>query len=968
MARGQTLNMKLKGLFTSPNNVSAVPVGALSEADNVVIDRPDILESRRGQTQYGEPLDIGEGIVDKIFSFNNRLIVNYNNHLAYDSNNQGLWVPYDGTYEPANPNYLMRSVESNRNFYFNDSNGIQKIDDVTQNPRPAGMPEALGGRATLTGTSGFLLADSAVAYRMIWSQQDVHNNLIRGAPSSRLIVRNATPDNKDVSLSFTIPDGISVNDQYSIYRSFATANAADEPTDNLYLVVSLSPTGPEIAAKSFTFVDITPADLLNETLYTSPSQEGIANANFQPPLCTDMDLFKGSVWYANTTQKQRKLLTLTTAGAPNFKVISFNVTSTNSSAILTSVFTTNLRVGMSLFSNANIPANTEIIEIISPTSLRMSNPAIGTGTAATLFSDYISVDGIKFYAHTSNIPAQNKFRVETIFTPGINVSLTAQNMVDVMTQSPTNTSFYAYYRSDSTTLPGRMEFISRSFSDGIFELYSSAGVDTFVPNLGNLQPILGVSTANPPVVTTNTTTGLNTGDIVTITGSNSTPSINGDWTVTVNNATQFSLSDPFIDVTTAGTAGRWIVKNKIVFSSADVNQNRVYVSKNQQPEAVPLYSYFDIGSANNPIERVIALRDGIFFFKKDGIFRISGNSFANFNLEMVDSTVQLVAPETAKPLNNLIYCYTNQGICTVSGAGVEILSIPIEKDVLRLLGQDFTNLRNASFGVAYESSRQYMLFTVDNTFDGYATQSYLFNYITNTWTRWVMDRTCGIVNNNKLYMARVDGQILVERKSLTNSDYVDEQYDVVITNVLSTTQLELADASDIEIGMSIVQGTETADAVLITNVSGNIITLEDETFFVDGEAIVYQPIYNKITWCPEDADNAGYMKQFSEFTLDFRDTSFTEMLASVSNEIVPTPESWDIVNTPTGLGWGEFAWGNLPWGGLAGANQIGIRTFVPVMMQRCRKMNVTLELNKAFSGFALQGISLIWYPMDSRFR
>jgi hypothetical protein len=968
MAKGQTLNMKLKGLFTSPNNVSAVPVGALSEADNVVIDRPDIVESRRGQTQYGEPLDIGEGIVDKLFSFNNRLIVNYNNHLAYDSNNQGLWVEYDGIYEPANENYLMRSVESNRNFYFNDSNGVQKIDDVTQNPRPAGMPEALGGRATLTGTGGFLLANSAVAYRMIWSQQDANNNLVRGAPSSRLIVRNATPDNVDVSLSFTIPDGITVNDQYSIYRSFATINAADEPTDNLFLVVSLSPTGPEIAAKTFTFVDITPADLLNETLYTSPSQQGIANANFQPPLCTDMDLFKGSVWYANTTQKQRKVLTLTTAGLPNFGFTTISTVKVNSTTTLNGmVSTTNLHVGMGVF-GTGIQADTEITEIISSSSVRISKPATSTGFSATIFRDYISVDGVKFYASSTNTPASNLFRLEDGYTPGINIDITANNLVDTINRSPTNSSVYAYYRSDSTNLPGRMEFISRGFSGGIFEIYSSADPATFVPNLGNPQLILNIATNNPPVINVRTTAGLNTGDIVTISGSNSTPSIDGDWTVTVNNAIQFTLSSPFIDVTGAGNAGTWIIKNKIVFSSADVNQNRVYVSKNQEPEAVPLYSYFDIGSANNPIDRVMALRDGIFFFKKDGIFRISGNSFANWEVSTIDSTVQLVSPETAVPLNNLIHCYTNQGACTVSGSGVEIISIPIEKDLLKLLSEEYTNLRNASFGVAYESSRQYMLFTVDNTFDGYATQAYLFNYITNTWTRWVMDRTCGIVNNNKLYMARLDGQILVERKSLTNSDYVDEQYEVEITDVISTTQLELADASNVEAGMSLVQGTETADSFIISSVDGNIITLEEEGFFVEGEAVVYMPIYNKITWCPEDADNAGYMKQFSEFTLDFRDTSFTEMQASVSNEIVSQPEAWDIVNTTTELGWGEFNWGEVPWGGLAGANQIGIRTYVPVMMQRCRKMNVTLELNKAFSGFALQGISLIWYPMDSRFR
>jgi hypothetical protein len=58
--------------------------------------------------------------------------------------------------------------------------------------------------------------------------------------------------------------------------------------------------------------------------------------------------------------------------------------------------------------------------------------------------------------------------------------------------------------------------------------------------------------ANPTVVTTTLAHGLQTGDTVTITGSNSTPTINGVRTVTVLSATTFSIP---VNVTTAGSAG-----------------------------------------------------------------------------------------------------------------------------------------------------------------------------------------------------------------------------------------------------------------------------------------------------------------------------------------------------------------------------------------------------------------------------
>lgn len=64
--------------------------------------------------------------------------------------------------------------------------------------------------------------------------------------------------------------------------------------------------------------------------------------------------------------------------------------------------------------------------------------------------------------------------------------------------------------------------------------------------------ISGNTLANPTVVTTSGNHGLTSGDTVVITGSNSTPSINGTHVVTVISPTTFSIP---VNVTGAGTAG-----------------------------------------------------------------------------------------------------------------------------------------------------------------------------------------------------------------------------------------------------------------------------------------------------------------------------------------------------------------------------------------------------------------------------
>jgi hypothetical protein len=65
--------------------------------------------------------------------------------------------------------------------------------------------------------------------------------------------------------------------------------------------------------------------------------------------------------------------------------------------------------------------------------------------------------------------------------------------------------------------------------------------------------ITNISAAYPTVVTDNAH-GLSTGDKITIVGSDSKPSIDGTWRVTVINANTFSVP---VNVTTAGTTGTW---------------------------------------------------------------------------------------------------------------------------------------------------------------------------------------------------------------------------------------------------------------------------------------------------------------------------------------------------------------------------------------------------------------------------
>jgi hypothetical protein len=92
---------------------------------------------------------------------------------------------------------------------------------------------------------------------------------------------------------------------------------------------------------------------------------------------------------------------------------------------------------------------------------------------------------------------------------------------------------------------------------------------------GNTATITANSVASSTVVTTSAASGLVTGNSVTITGSNSTPSINGTYTVTVLSPTTFSIP---VAVTTAGTTGTVSWGNAMVLSGPVLSASRTSVT------------------------------------------------------------------------------------------------------------------------------------------------------------------------------------------------------------------------------------------------------------------------------------------------------------------------------------------------------------------------------------------------------
>lgn len=312
----ETISLKPKGKYTYPNPLSEVPQGAMVKALNVILSRPSVVEQRRGINNFGNALASNP---DSLYNYQNRIIVHQGTTLSYDSTGAGVWVNYTGSFTKPTNALVIRSFQANKNIYFSTNTGFKKLDVLTGTPVASGAPAGLDGSGTTTG-AGWFTNNTNVAYRILFGYTDANDNLILGAPSQRIVVTNTSGGATNVSLTFTLPAGMTTTWQYQIYRSPMSADVATEPNDECALVFTGNPTAGQLTAGTITLTDSVSDALKGAFIYTASSQQGIAQSNYQPPIATDVTTFKGFTFAANTTSQQATLITLVSVGAPGLQL------------------------------------------------------------------------------------------------------------------------------------------------------------------------------------------------------------------------------------------------------------------------------------------------------------------------------------------------------------------------------------------------------------------------------------------------------------------------------------------------------------------------------------------------------------------------------------------------------------------------------------------------------------------------
>jgi hypothetical protein len=274
-----------RGLITFQNELDR-PEGALEIADNVVIDRENTIEPRRGFDDFGTA---STNLLKQQFIYKNRIFRHYDTTIEFDSDGAGTFTTLNGSFSETETDLRIKSQETKGNLFFTTNAGVQKIsaasvEDLSpSNVRDAGGVKAVDINASLVPTvGGFLPPQSKCAYRLVWGVRDANGNLILGSPSSRFVLTNTAKDqtfNEEFTIDFSDPSDVTpanINGKYILFSSentdyFMWWNTSTTEQPATAETVNRTPIEVDLSAVSGTAQSI--ADATGNTLGANVSTE-----------------------------------------------------------------------------------------------------------------------------------------------------------------------------------------------------------------------------------------------------------------------------------------------------------------------------------------------------------------------------------------------------------------------------------------------------------------------------------------------------------------------------------------------------------------------------------------------------------------------------------------------------------------------------------------------------------------------
>ncbi len=981
-----------RGLFINPSLYVNMPAGAMSQADNVYIDRDYLLTSRRG-FNLSSISTASTGLIANFFYFKGYLMALSRTALFYYNGTSWTHLTTISPYTTTTELYSRSIGTGNKNYYIPLNNNIENVSPrlssvyklenfnavASSAPKPglplwqiAGLPQVMNIRVenfSVISSPRWLPNNSGCAYRAVYGYRDSNNNVVISGVTGREVYFNTTGLDVYPVLTIQFPGaggtGAISGNVYThsfplkagyhfiqIYRSEVVASGSI-PSDNLKLVQEISLSSTDITNNRAAYIDLVAQGLEGVPLYTNSDQEGIISNNARLPAATKVSPYKSMMMYScfktNTTASMQLIAIGGTAGI---------------------VIGDRLRF---IIDDSSIPSTT-----VDKRDLYI------TAAAAT------------------DIGLQ-QYQIAGVTSDAAGIAFVMYNFCYVMNCGIVGPTIQVKYISEINSLPGQIAFYSS------YKFFIVANTATAASAFGLVRGpfvkiILGagtVSTVNGNF--TSAAHGFQTGDIVCVFWDEPTD-LTGTQPTGINalantvyyaiyvDANNFRLASTQANAY-AGTqvipsttgSGTLTFAKPIVSSENNSFPHCVAPSKTGRSEEVAeVYAFggLPVGEANFSIINQIQLRDTFFIFKEDGLWTINGESPDDLRIQQFDPTCKLVARGSVAILNNSIFCLTRVGVVRVTENGVQIVSNQIRDAIAEIVTSigiaTDPNIAGTLYdqgvqGFAYESENKYYLFIPSAVNATYGDKWFVYNTLTDTWTTMAKGSYTGFVNpnDNKAYLnaADVNGvtkNFYIERKTGDYTDYIDEDLAVTINSVSGIT-VALASASGVSVGDILWQSATIW--TYITAISGNNVTTLGEPGFTAGSRTVKKHFTQSIEYYPIHLGAPGILKNFRDCTVNLQGSLFykcdysfkTDLSNSYAGSTLES-DSWMIG------GFGLSPWGNTPFGGDVVTFSQSPRLLFPRDKARATYIVPKMLIDWGYSKMNFAGLSVNYEIVSERTR
>jgi hypothetical protein len=893
---------KCLGLVNQFSPLSIAP-GALSQADNCVNLRENVIEDRRG---YKVDATLANNIKN-VLSYSGKVLAHHGTVLSYGLS--GVFNNYSGSYsEPTNSR--IRGVEAAGNFYFTTSLGVKVLQDVSgTQARSAGVPRSLDLAYVLNAAgTGFLANNFQCAYRATIRRRDLNSNTQEGYPSQRLLVTNASGTAKNVDLTLPLPSECASGDIIRVFRTEQeSGTASDLSGDEMGLVYQYTLTSADITTGSISFTDSITDTLRGETLYTSPSEQGIGQANDRPPLCKDIALFRSSyMFYANTQTAQRLFVSL--VGTASLGTTGTGDTTNGSDQVLNVANASSLAIGWKV-TGSGIPAGTTISNIVGTTlTLSANATATAVGVSLTFVTNQtITLAGTTYSFGSTEISSgagAPQAQVSVTGVAAVDIDLTARSLIRVINRYTSNTTVYAYYLTGADDLPGQMLIQEKGVGASAFTLQASASA------------ISSMFFPAPPV----------------------SPSTNSESTSSNSiqkNALYYSKFQefehvPVLNYLPVGPSNKEILRIAPLRESLIIiKEEGVYRLTGESPQSfsvTPLDTTVFCRAPNS----VAVLSNQVFMLSNQGVVAIS------------ETGIQVVSREIEPSLKPLL---------SVSNIADYTSALGYESDRQYLLST-ITDQSDA----AANQTLVYNIFTRTWMRWTFAIKSGVVDPSTDKMY-FAKDSSAKVFVERKSFS-------IEDYADPESSITLDS-----ITSATNTVEFTLSGTTP-DIGWVIKQGDSYLGIRTLTVLSSTtyraVLDGDIPSVWATGAATIYPSVGCDIEWANWTGNAPASLKQVRAVKIL---TDHTAGANSVSSLFATFKTNFDeeldeVRISQETNNWGSGGWGAFPWGG--GADGYGYTTYVPRNKQYCARMFLGVNHKRAFEKISLIGCAFDFEVVSDR--